>query len=101
MARNAKKIKALRLDVTREQAEFISAVVERADMLATMYRGYPFQDLRLDLSACEMNGCPMDWQKLLDCGDFDFVHDVWGIHRHIDRNTGVLGGNFLPRCAMP
>jgi hypothetical protein len=29
--------------------------------------------------------------------DFNFAHDIMGIHRHIDRNTGVLTECFSPR----
>jgi hypothetical protein len=41
----------------------------------------------------------LDLNKLLNFSDLDFIHDVLGIKRHIDRNSGELGGCFLPRCA--
>ena len=41
----------------------------------------------------------LDLQKLLDAPDGDFGHDVFGIRRHINRQTGELENCFLPRCA--
>lgn len=53
----------------------------------------------MDLEATNCNGCPLNFQKLLDFPDFDFNHDIAGIRRHIDRSTGRLGDCFSPRCS--
>lgn len=58
-------------------------------------------DLRMDLDATHSNGCPLDLQKLLDAPEFDFIHDLGGIVRHLDRETGALKDHFWPRCAKP
>jgi hypothetical protein len=52
----------------------------------------------MDLSAAQ-NSAPMRLQDLLHFADPDFAHDVWGIARHINRETGQLEDCFLPRCA--
>ena len=59
--------------------------------------------LLMDLMAADgVNGnAHIDWQKMLDAPATDFVHDVSGIQRHINRATGVLEDCFLPRCAAP
>lgn len=64
--------------------------------------GYPDDrvTLDMDLTACHCNGCPLDLQKLLDAPAFDFAHDIYGIRRHINRETGQIEGCFLPRCAQ-
>lgn len=54
-------------------------------------------DVIMDLTACHANGCPLRLQDLLEADDLNLVHDVVGIHRHIDHETGALGGSFLPR----
>jgi hypothetical protein len=54
--------------------------------------------LNMDLTATEANGCPMDWEILLAADEFTFCHDVGGIRRHINRETGQLEDFFLPRC---
>ncbi len=55
--------------------------------------------INMDITACHANGCPLRLKDLLEADDFNFVHDVFGIHRHIDRETGQLGGFFRPRFA--
>lgn len=57
-------------------------------------------DRMMDLEAVDRE-LDMDWQALLDAKDGDFLHDVSGIHHHMDRSTGVLGDCFLPRYTRP
>lgn len=58
-------------------------------------------DTDMDLSACHANGCPLDFEKLANAPEADFMHDVFGIRKHINRTTGELMDCFLPRCAKP
>ena len=51
----------------------------------------------MDLSAIDSNDCKIDFLKLLNFDDFDFYHDIIGIMTHIDRKTGKLTKNFVPR----
>lgn len=53
------------------------------------------------LSETHNSGCPLDFDELATFPKSDFAHDVAGIQRHIDRETGELGGCFVPRCAVP
>jgi len=55
-------------------------------------------DLQMDISACHIS-CPLKLKELLVADDFNFVHDVVGITRHIDRESGELLDCFLPRYA--
>lgn len=55
-------------------------------------------DTTMDILATHLNGCPLDFQKLIDADDFNFIHDVFGIQRHLNRKTGKLKNCFLPRC---
>lgn len=55
--------------------------------------------IHMDISATIAQGCELKLQEWLDAPDLDFAHDFNGIVRHIDRNTGKLGGCFLPRFA--
>jgi hypothetical protein len=77
----------------------ILKITERAGNLADEL-GVPLSGLTtlMDLSAAQ-NSTPMRLQDLLNFGDPDFAHDVWGISRHINRETGQLEDCFLPRCA--
>ncbi|TGV61090.1 hypothetical protein EN784_01435 [bacterium M00.F.Ca.ET.141.01.1.1] len=56
-------------------------------------------DIQMDLLATHASGCPMDFDRLLAADDFNLMHDVSGIARHLDRDTGELTGYFLPRFA--
>jgi hypothetical protein len=62
---------------------------------------YSMQDAEMDLLATHANGCPLDFEKLVGFDDFNFAHDVFGIRRHLERETGQLLHCFLPRCARP
>ncbi len=53
----------------------------------------------MDLTAANANGCPMDFPALLAADDFNFIHDIAGIARHINRDTGKLMDCFCPRFA--
>lgn len=55
--------------------------------------------LTMDLSASHANGTPIDFQKMLDAPAVDFAHDILGIQRHLNRQTGKLENCFVPRCA--
>jgi len=54
----------------------------------------------MDLTACHCSGCPLDLQKLLAFPPSDFAHDIFGIYRHINVETGALRECFTPRCAV-
>jgi|GEM_PF-1326322 len=55
--------------------------------------------LVMDLTACHANGCPLRLAELAKARAVDLCHDVQGIQRHMDRETGKLTGCFVPRYA--
>lgn len=65
-------------------------------------RGYERVNLTMDLLAADgVNGNrPLDWDRLLAADDFNFMHDLAGIARHIDRSTGELTDHFMPRFTV-
>jgi hypothetical protein len=75
-------------------------IVKIADRAAVKNseRGWK-QAIIMDLNATHCNGCRLDLDRLLAAEDFDFTHDVYGIRRHLNRNTGKLEGFFVPRLA--
>ena len=54
--------------------------------------------LLMDLHMASFATC-MDWAALLRSDDLTFVHDIGGIYAHLNRETGILEGRFVPRCA--
>jgi hypothetical protein len=43
--------------------------------------------------------CPLDFLALAEADDLTFRHDLAGIERHLDKETGRLRDFFLPRTA--
>ncbi|NHO33307.1 hypothetical protein GOB85_12520 [Acetobacter sp. LMG 1636] len=57
-------------------------------------------EIEMDLIATHSNGCPLDLERLYEADDFNLLHDVIGIRRHLDRSTGKLTDHFLPRFSQ-
>ncbi|RJF81096.1 hypothetical protein D3877_12795 [Azospirillum cavernae] len=89
-------------DVSARDAGLIVKIVNRA-AAACRLAGAPKldrHDVAMSLTACHANGCPLDLEKLLAADDFNLLHDVTGIHRHISTEDAQLGGCFLPRACL-
>ena len=54
-------------------------------------------DCHMDIMATHANGNPLRLADLFAADDVNFSHDVVGIYRHLDRETGKLGDFFSPR----
>lgn len=89
--------------VSRQEDEVIWQIVDRAEAMARPQWGVEFDrhGAAMDLTATHANGCPLRLDALLAAEPVDFAHDVFGIFRHIDRNTGQLRDYFTPRYAVP
>lgn len=83
--------------MTAAELALIEGIADRAEKAGLVFKNYNRRTLMMDLSACNANGCPMDFERLLAAPDFDFTHDICGIARHMNRETGQLGDCFLPR----
>lgn len=58
---------------------------------------YDKLSMTMDITATIANGNPMRLQQWLEADDFNFAHDLFGIRRYIDRDTGKLTDCFIPR----
>ncbi len=92
----------LTFQVMPQDAAAIQRIAARAVKLAPEF-GLEMDetDVQMDLTACHANGCALDLPKLERARDVDLMHDVCGIDRHLNRGTGELSRNFVPRCALP
>ncbi len=59
------------------------------------------QAAEMDIQATHCNGCKLDLLKMLDGSPADVLHDIYGIARCLDRQTGELKNYFCPRFALP
>lgn len=78
----------------------IMKCVERYTSFVNQLLGQPVDKLGLmmDLTACHANGNPLRLTDLAETkDDFSFIHDVGGIRRHLNRDTGQLEDGFSPR----
>lgn len=84
--------------VTRADRATIEKIASRAVELARQAGiHYHKLDAMMDITACHSNGNPLRLADLLQADDFNFGHDILGIRKNIDRNTGELHNSFCPR----
>lgn len=88
------------MNMTLSQQEFdlIHAIAQRAEKLGLTTIEQRITTM-MDLSVTHLNGCPLHLAELLDGEAQDFAHDLGGIRRHLNRETGKLEDFFLPRFA--
>ena len=85
-------------NITKKDCALIEKAAKRAVKLLNCVQVNRL-GIEMDLTATHVNGCELDLEKLLTFDDYNFAHDVVGIVKHIDRNTGELLNCFLPRCS--
>lgn len=92
----------INFDTSKNERMIISKIARRAVLLAKEAGiSYDTIDAEMDISAVHCNGCQLRLKDLLDADDFNFSHDVFGVRRHINRETGKLEDCFSPRFSVP
>ena len=90
------------LDETRDAAlDIIKKIAARA---VNIYAQHEIRidevTVVMDLTACHFHGGQkLRLDDLLAADDFNFIHDISGINRHLDRETYKLANGFTPRFA--
>jgi len=88
---------------TKPEFRTIAKIADRATAMGLQYEPqieYPSTDAAMDITAVHANGCRLKLDDLLAADPFDFAHDVFGIRRHLNRETGQLENFFTPRYAV-
>ena len=70
------------------------------DMLLEHRVDRPVLDIMMDVVATHCNGSPLRLGDLLAANDFNFLHDISGIAKHLNRETGQLENCFRPRFSL-
>ena len=84
-----------------KELTLIGKIAARAVAMAEKHHWvYDKFDATMDIDAAH-NACPLDLDKLLNANDGTFGHDVFGIRKYLNRETGELTECFMPRCARP
>lgn len=84
--------------MSKEDIRTISEIADRAGRMAAR-QGFEYSkiDAMMDLEACHSNGNPLRLVDLQLADDTNFAHDVFGIRRHLNRETLKLENCFSPR----
>lgn len=92
-------MKTINFSCTTEDRVLIGKIITR---YASMVPAKTFDkiSLEMDLVACNNNACKLDFEAMLNGQEFDFMHDIVGLRRHLNRLTGELEDCFLPRFAF-
>lgn len=56
--------------------------------------------ISMSMRAANNHGCPIDFARLAAADQSNQAHDAYGIHRHINKETGEIEGHFLPRYRL-
>lgn len=90
-----------KLKTTCTEFEIIHLIAKRrVEMARKMNVEDEVTTAAMDIEVTHHN-CPLKLQELLKADDADFGHDVFGIRRHLNRETGKLENHFHPRYAAP
>ena len=86
--------------VTQKEHQQINRIAQRAKELAKKWNvEYSWHDAQMDLTCVHLNDWHMNLARLEAADDFNFSHDVFGIAKHLNRETGKLEDCFVPRFA--
>lgn len=100
MGRTSRKTKQpeVSFDCPEAERKIIRAIARRARALYLEYKvDRPALDIDMDICATHCNGNPLRLADLLAADDFNLLHDVSKIARHLNRETGKLEDCFVPR----
>ena len=87
---------------TAERSKTVMTVIwEIADRAVLLYDSHNIPVNRLnvmmDISTCHFHAQRLRLDDLLVADDFNFLHDVAGINKHLDHETKQLRDCFSPR----
>jgi hypothetical protein len=86
---------------SKEEYELIAKIARRANMIYLL-NGVLVDTVHImmNLTAAHLNGCPLKLKDMLAADDLNLMHDIGGIDQHINRDTGKLENQFVPRFAV-
>lgn len=87
-----------RFNVSSADNRVIGEIAERAiDTLPWTGQVPTLMEIMMDITATHANGCPLRLVELKEADLTNFAHDIGGIRRHLNRQTGKLEDCFSPR----
>jgi hypothetical protein len=86
---------------TAEDLEILTMIDKRAQEIAQSFEVKAPKRVASSVLLVHEHINRLDLRQLLMADDFNFVHDVWGIDKHLIRRDRKLSRAFMPRFAMP
>lgn len=88
-------------NAVQEQCERIGARYVRLCNWAGIQHANTVESVAIAISALTtQDGIRLDLERLEEAPSEDFAHDVAGILRRVNPITGLLPGNWRPRCVQ-
>jgi len=83
--------------MTHQDYENLKKILDRASDFNPVFKT-DRTGLMMDLEFTNET-IPLDFERLANADDGNFIHDVAGIYKHFDRATKTMGDLFVPRYA--
>lgn len=90
----------LKFNATREDLDWITQIVDRALENKSLASKTDFISLSMDIELVHCRDIRLNLQGLFEADNFNFFHDIIGIHNNLNRSTGELDNCFLPRFVI-
>ena len=84
--------------LSQDDFRHVETILQRFERIAGPLRSER-AGVMMDLIACHNGACAIDFAAMARGNEIDLAHDVAGIFRHFDRETGELTECFTPRHA--
>lgn len=90
----------VRKEIAPEDLQTIEKIVRKAKRVIEKWRGkIDLLKLRADLIKAYSHNERIDLETLYTFDEFNFLHDIIGIMRHLNQKTGKFKDHFVPRAA--
>lgn len=88
---------------TKEEGEIISKIARKFCDIANNkgWKCCDAIDVEMDIEAVHCNCIPLRLEDMLNADEFSLIHDICGINRNLNRETGQIENFFLPRFSKP
>ena len=84
-----------------QERHLIGLIADRAVKLTDIYQvPFVWNEVRVDISTTHSKVLRLRLAELLDANDRDFLRDIAGIARHLDRKAGLLRNQYRPRFVV-
>lgn len=92
-------MKEINFNVRRDEMQIIHQIAVRAitELRSAIDKDHGISGVAMDITCTHANGHPLRLRELLEADNFNFAHDVLGVYRHLNRETGKLENHFHPR----